>query len=149
LFEAGAITLSADREYVRTSFPEALSNAVKKLISVPTPTSKQPPAGDEIEFFVSAPGKVILFGEHAVVYGVVSRTLADLWLFDVILIRPHWLRPWISVVTAVRRPAMMADFLSVLPTSASPTIGRLMTFLGTPFCPFTLATSIPVKSIRS
>jgi hypothetical protein len=79
LLEAGAIKLSADtteHRYVRAELRRqaSLSRAVEKLAVSenvsPTPTPH--------EWFVSAPGKVILFGEHAVVHGVVSDALAKL-----------------------------------------------------------------------
>jgi hypothetical protein len=72
LLEAGAIALSPiadERRYVRAELRRhaSLSRAVEKLAVrepvMPTPMTR--------EWFVSAPGKVILFGEHAVVHGVV------------------------------------------------------------------------------
>ena len=65
LIDAGAIALDASQnKYVRAPDDDALTLAVQKLnLDVPV---------EEKEWFVSAPGKVILFGEHAVVHGVVS-----------------------------------------------------------------------------
>jgi hypothetical protein len=75
LLEAGAITMSADRRYVR--LPHAINRAAEKLAfsenTISRPTSRKK---ENREWFVSAPGKVILFGEHAVVHGVVSYFLA-------------------------------------------------------------------------
>ena len=74
LVEAGAITLEQGvdgHHYVRASSKReghAISRAVEKL-ALNEPESR--PKEDR-EWFVSAPGKVILFGEHAVVHGVVS-----------------------------------------------------------------------------
>lgn len=83
LLEAGAITLTAGgdshQRYVRTIPSEgtAISRAVQKLAfneSVAFTTERN----EDREWFVSAPGKVILFGEHAVVHGVVSMPLHSL-----------------------------------------------------------------------
>ena len=64
LIGAGAIALDASQnKYVRLPDNDALTLAVQKLQL------------DEKEWFISAPGKVILFGEHAVVHGVVSHFL--------------------------------------------------------------------------
>ena len=70
LLEAGAITVSAvaDRHiYVRPSEQQnGINRAVEKL-------AYNAAAARDAEWIVSAPGKVILFGEHAVVHGVVSQ----------------------------------------------------------------------------
>lgn len=66
LIEAGAITFAANN-YIR--IPNPISRAVEKLALGEARTARPQ---DHREWFVSAPGKVILFGEHAVVHGVVS-----------------------------------------------------------------------------
>jgi cystathionine beta-lyase/mevalonate kinase len=67
LLEAGAIKLSG-QTYTRTTITETLNKAVEKL-AVSEPRQPKP---EEREWFVCAPGKVILFGEHAVVHGVTA-----------------------------------------------------------------------------
>jgi hypothetical protein len=52
-----------ENKYVKLQDNDALTLAVRKL---------QLDGANEKEWFISAPGKVILFGEHAVVHGVVS-----------------------------------------------------------------------------
>lgn len=74
LLEAGAVTLAANN-FIR--IPNAVNKAVEKL-AIGEPVVRHeivvpPPPSDDQEWFVSAPGKVILFGEHAVVHGVVSN----------------------------------------------------------------------------
>jgi hypothetical protein len=67
LIDAGAIAVDASQnKYVRVLDNEALVLAVQKL-QLDDPMQN--------EWFISAPGKVILFGEHAVVHGVVSHIL--------------------------------------------------------------------------
>lgn len=74
LLEAGAITVSAgadQHQFVRATVPRGgvtISRAVEKLAYNELPARKR----EDREWFISAPGKVILFGEHAVVHGVVS-----------------------------------------------------------------------------
>lgn len=74
LLEAGAITVSAGadhHQFVRATVPRggaSISRAVEKLAYNERPARKK----EDREWFVSAPGKVILFGEHAVVHGVTA-----------------------------------------------------------------------------
>lgn len=69
LLEAGAVTVAAN-DFVR--IPNAVNKAVEKLADM-EPRQGHPRGR---EWFVSAPGKVILFGEHAVVHGVVRLVKA-------------------------------------------------------------------------
>ncbi|EKM78669.1 hypothetical protein AGABI1DRAFT_41416 [Agaricus bisporus var. burnettii JB137-S8] len=70
LLAAGAIELDqAQNRYIRVAEPDgqdAITRAVQKLA-----VEKDAELGAR-EWFVSAPGKVILFGEHAVVHGVTA-----------------------------------------------------------------------------
>ena len=74
LLEAGAVTLAANNFIRIPNIPSVFNKAVEKL-AVGEPLVRKevpPPVASDQEWFVSAPGKVILFGEHAVVHGVVS-----------------------------------------------------------------------------
>ncbi|GLB40506.1 putative GHMP kinases C terminal [Lyophyllum shimeji] len=70
LIDAGAIEFNAaQNRYIRVPSPEAaqaISKAVEKLALDGAERI------EDREWFVSAPGKVILFGEHAVVHGVTA-----------------------------------------------------------------------------
>lgn len=68
LREAGAIKYStAENKFILARHgDDPISRAVQKLA-----LDGEKPVPDNSEWFVSAPGKVILFGEHAVVHGVV------------------------------------------------------------------------------
>lgn len=80
LLEAGALTLvrTADGEdtYMRTGYgytlgPRSESFLTEKLRGLGLVNDAK--NSQDSQWFVSAPGKVILFGEHAVVHGVVRR----------------------------------------------------------------------------
>ncbi|KAI0925891.1 hypothetical protein AcV5_008499 [Taiwanofungus camphoratus] len=67
LLEAGAVAFAAN-DYIR--IPNPISRAVEKLaIGELNQIARK---REDREWFVSAPGKVILFGEHAVVHGVTA-----------------------------------------------------------------------------
>lgn len=72
LIDAGAIEFNmVQSRYLRVpgrETGEAITRAVEKLALDGTKEK-------EMEWLVSAPGKVILFGEHAVVHGVVSHLI--------------------------------------------------------------------------
>ncbi|KDQ53198.1 hypothetical protein JAAARDRAFT_197679 [Jaapia argillacea MUCL 33604] len=75
LLEAGATTIAAtdEHQYVRVHTHReevSISRAVEKLAFNDATVPVRP--REDREWFVSAPGKVILFGEHAVVHGVTA-----------------------------------------------------------------------------
>ncbi|KAJ3756327.1 Cys/Met metabolism PLP-dependent enzyme-domain-containing protein [Lentinula raphanica] len=70
LIDAGAIALSAQQnKYVRVPPAHAVLNKAVEQLAIGSSSSK---GVVDQEWFVSAPGKVILFGEHAVVHGVTA-----------------------------------------------------------------------------
>ena len=83
LFAAGAIELSTltDQRYVRAKprTVDPISRAVEKLTEDLTSVGTKRPK-ERREWWVSAPGKVILFGEHAVVHGVVRKSVFQAFL---------------------------------------------------------------------
>lgn len=69
LLDAGAIALNPQQNtYVRVHPAHAVLNRAVEQLAI---------GATDREWFVSAPGKVILFGEHAVVHGVVSCLLSS------------------------------------------------------------------------
>ncbi|KAI5885942.1 cystathionine beta-l [Schizophyllum commune H4-8] len=65
LYDAGAISLNAaQNKFVRTPLPDSPEAEAE--------AEKLADEDEETEWFVSSPGKVILFGEHAVVHGVTA-----------------------------------------------------------------------------
>jgi cystathionine beta-lyase len=76
LLEAGAVVVDAAGAYVRRGEKGMIGRAVEKLgqavEGMGLTTGIAVPSQAERPWLVSAPGKVILFGEHAVVHGVVS-----------------------------------------------------------------------------
>ena len=115
LIDAGAITFAANN-YVRIPIP--ISRAVEKLALGEARTARP---RDNREWFVSAPGKVILFGEHAVVHGVVSRS--DLYahsdMFLMLACRPPWPPPSTCAAMALRRRDTTARCRCTSRTSAT------------------------------
>lgn len=82
LLEAGAITLEREvdgHHYARAAIKRddtVISRAVEKLAFNENAVSgDNKRAKENREWFVSAPGKAILFGEHAVVHGVVGVSI--------------------------------------------------------------------------
>jgi len=72
LIDAGAIALSAQQnKYVRVPPGHAALNKAVEQLAIESNSKAV-----EQEWFVSAPGKVILFGEHAVVHGVTAIAAA-------------------------------------------------------------------------
>ncbi len=151
LLEAGAITASAgadQHQFVRASLPRggvAISRAVEKLAYNEHATRKT----EDREWFVSAPGKVILFGEHAVVHGVVSNGRNCFHSCDLMF-------PQTAIAASVGlrclvcpHPAMMAKFRCTSSTwTTSRTNGSSMTFRGMPLRPLVWATLTPMHSIN-
>ncbi|EKM57772.1 uncharacterized protein PHACADRAFT_251611 [Phanerochaete carnosa HHB-10118-sp] len=68
LLDAGAISMTAN-DFMR--IPAAVNRAVEKL-ALGEPLIQMKRRQEDREWFFSAPGKVILFGEHAVVHGVTA-----------------------------------------------------------------------------
>lgn len=74
MFEAGSITLSADGTYILNQH-SGVKQAIQQLKNA-TALESDADTTSPKEWLVSAPGKVILFGEHAVVHGVVSLMIS-------------------------------------------------------------------------
>jgi hypothetical protein len=73
LLEAGAITFNTtENKMARAplSMHSALNEAAQKLTNMDS-------SSEPSEWLVSAPGKIILFGEHAVVHGVVRLPFGE------------------------------------------------------------------------
>lgn len=159
LLDAGAIVLNLPQnKYVRATdsgASDSISQAVEKL-------GLGNRESEDAEWFVSAPGKVILFGEHAVVHGVVSlqsslsgcERILVIGMFEMNTvpeaIAHHHLGPtgvnssfysfrlqlprrWTSGVMALRRPGVMVYYQFILMTSiTSITNGTSTPCPGTP-----------------
>jgi hypothetical protein len=97
LLEAGAITLIRDangeESYTRIGYAPAIRSLTERVNGLGLEDGV--PVGEEIqrEWLVSAPGKVILFGEHAVVHGVVSEIMPGTSCLGVSDVQHDALRP--------------------------------------------------------
>ena len=118
LLEAGAVTLSADHRYVRASLPQVISRAVEKLAITGDAITRREEREDR-EWFVSAPGKVILFGEHAVVHGVVRLKPFHPMISHVLCYRQPSQPLLTCVVSASRLPDTMERSPSTSLTSTT------------------------------
>lgn len=109
LLEAGAITTEQGVDglhYVRASLKResnTISRAVEKLAY--NELERQDSRKDDQQWFVSAPGKVILFGEHAVVHGVVSQIDRTKCIFKLICALP-------DRTCSIRGPTLLWAYLS-------------------------------------
>lgn len=140
LLEAGAVAFAAN-DYIR--IPNPISRAVEKLaIGELNQIARK---REDREWFVSAPGKVILFGEHAVVHGVVRRILDQSYHHSVnfCFYRPQLRHQSICAVMASRRPGMTISCLSTSLILVTTTMsGTWMTYRGMLFRPSILEKSI-------
>ena len=123
LLEAGAITMEQGvdgHHYIRASVQRegrAISRAVEKLAF----NEQERPKKDTQEWFVSAPGKVILFGEHAVVHGVVSFHHMFSLLYTMLTSRGRllWQHPWTYAAMVIQAPVMTTKSQSPSSTSGT------------------------------
>jgi hypothetical protein len=92
-----------------------ISRAVEKLTFNDNATLgiSQQRSKEDREWLISAPGKVILFGEHAVVHGVVSVIwYCHIWMKNLhfLLCRPPLRHRSISVVMDLQAHGRMASY---------------------------------------
>jgi hypothetical protein len=118
LLEAGAIQYVEDgeggRRLVRVRSSQAEGDEVtKKLEQIELDSRSKRPAPKTL--ITSAPGKVILFGEHAVVHGIVRNCFIlesiDVSSADISLCRLPLLVHWLSVATAWSNRAVITKYL--------------------------------------